>query len=104
MKRSFILLISVLLLSGLPSCTEDCHLDLIVITGMDYRECACCGGFMINFSNNPEPYGDEFKLTQELPPGSGITYETEFPVYAWIKWQPLEQPCEFIEVLHIRKL
>ena len=104
MRKVIIILTACLFLIGSPSCSEDCQLNLVILTGTDYRECACCGGFMIDFSNNPEPYAGEFRLTQELPANSGITYTSEFPIYAWIKWKPLGEPCEFIEVLYIRKL
>ncbi|MEZ5002786.1 MAG: hypothetical protein R2730_07100 [Chitinophagales bacterium] len=81
------------------SCKEDCELDQAVITGVDYRLCICCGDFMITFSDNPEPYVAEFKLAQDLPESSGITNESDFPIYVKIDWREKQGFCEnFIEV------
>ena len=92
----------IILLFLLSSCNDDCDFEQAIITGIDFRECFCCGGFMINFNNNPIPYDDEFKLAYELPDGSGITYESEFPIDVRIVWVPLYENCDVIEVRQIR--
>lgn len=52
-----------------------------VITGYDYRKCLCCGGLMINFSNDPVPYNAPFRLISNPPSYFGFTDSTKFPVY-----------------------
>ena len=103
MKRLIYPLLSVFLLLSLPSCNDDGVLDLVVFTGIDQRECFCCGGFMIDFSCNTEPYGGDFKLAYDLPPGSDITWESDFPVYAWINWEPVSSACDVIRVSWVRR-
>ena len=97
-KRFIFPLLVMMALSILPSCNEDGVLDLVIITGVDMRLCPCCGGFMINFNENGEPYEDVFKLAYELPEESGIDFESEFPIKAWINWEPAGTPCDVIEV------
>lgn len=68
--------------------------DEIVITGYDARRCACCGGFMVNFSEDPSPYAEAFKLVQTFPEGIVISNTSDFPIYAKINWSPINDPCE----------
>jgi hypothetical protein len=57
-----------------------------IITGADLRMCACCGGLMITFTDNPQPYGAAFRQIengQEL----GITEKDKFPIYVKVDWR-----------------
>lgn len=56
-----------------------------VITGIDYTECGCCGGYIFSIVANPA-YGRDF-LTLNLPAGSGIDENTKFPVYVTMNWK-----------------
>lgn len=91
-----------ILFATLTSCIgNNCNIDRVIFTGIDQRECFCCGGFMIDFSGNPEPYAGEFKLAYELPAAAGITWESEFPIEAIIRWEPQSDACDVIRVLKV---
>jgi hypothetical protein len=74
-----------------------------VITGYDARLCACCGGLMINFENNPDPYTGTFYLINEMPANSGITTSSTFPIYLKVEWEkePTKCPDHFINIRRI---
>ncbi len=63
-----------------------------VITGFDLTECGCCGGFIVNIVNTP-PYSTSF-LAKELPSGSNINSNSDFPVYVKIEWQADTTECD----------
>jgi hypothetical protein len=77
-------------------------LHKVYITGIDNRDCACCGGYMIYFGNNPEPFAEPFKQAYELPEGTVITYESDFPIEVCITWEPVESLCDVIKITEIR--
>lgn len=101
MKRLFILL---LLTEGFVSCKKDATtVTDAVITGYDARMCACCGGLMINFENNPSPYSGSFYLINNMPANSGITNSSTFPIYLKVEWEKEPTKCSgsYINILKI---
>lgn len=64
-----------------------------IITGMDYRKCACCGGLMITFSNDPKPYSAEFFNIGQMPPNTGISDSSTFPIYVKVKYSKPTSTC-----------
>jgi hypothetical protein len=52
-----------------------------IITGGDFRMCACCGGWFIQIDNTIYEF-------DKLPDNSKINLDTEsFPVYVKLDWQ-----------------
>jgi len=92
-KLGFVLLLFVVLGS---SCRKECcnkYMNEGVITGYDMRECVCCGGLMINFDNNPTTYSGTYYLIDEMPPNSGISAESKFPIYVSVDWKKDDGNC-----------
>ncbi len=69
-----------------------------IVTGYDMRKCACCGGLMVTFSNDPTPYSADFVLVESMPKGSTITDNTKFPVNVCIKYEKLETSCGTVKI------
>jgi hypothetical protein len=57
-----------------------------VITGFDARDCACCGGLMINFNNEAKPYTGDFFLITNPPADLGLNENSTFPVYLKVSY------------------
>ena len=57
-----------------------------VITGFDARACPCCGGLMISFKGETQPYQGEFYLIQNNPSELGINNNSTFPIYMKVDW------------------
>ena len=92
------------ILTGGCKKSADTHATDAVITGYDYRKCSCCGGLMISFSNDPQPYHNSFYLIRHLPDNAGIGEQTTFPVYAKVIWQPVTGGCgQSIDIISISK-
>ncbi|XZF14185.1 hypothetical protein ACTHGU_20595 [Chitinophagaceae bacterium MMS25-I14] len=85
MKR-IIPVLAIILLAGCHK--GDNTLSKAVITGYDYRACACCGGLMVNLGDNTRQYDSNFYLVSRLPPGSNIGPADTFPIKVYIQWQP----------------
>jgi hypothetical protein len=85
MYRLLLLLVlpSLLLIS---SCKKDAMTPAI-ITGFDSRMCACCGGLMITFTNDPDPYQAEFYLLTNEAAELGLSMTTSFPVYLEVEYE-----------------
>ena len=66
---------------------EDSYMNNGIITGLDARACPCCGGIMINFKGETEPYKGDFYLIQNSPSELGIDNNTKFPVYVSVDWK-----------------
>ena len=63
----------------LYSCQKGVRNANAVITGFDQRMCICCGGLMVSFDGEAQPYTGNFKLIEnsnEL----GISYNEQFPI------------------------
>ncbi len=75
-----------------------------IITGIDYRKCAFCGGLMITFSNDPKPYSAEFFNIGQMPPNTGITDSSTFPIYVKVKYsKPTSTRGKIIDISILEK-
>lgn len=75
-----------------------------VITGYDFSECVCCGGYIISIVNNP-PYGQDF-LATDLPANMQLQPNFIYPVYVKMKWQVADSPdcgSRYIKVISMQK-
>lgn len=103
-RKTIILLTTAVLLAAGCKKSSDTRMTDAVITGYDYRKCACCGGLMINFNNDPEPYSGSFYQVHDLPANAGISEQTSFPLYVRVTWQPVEGGCgNSINILRLDK-
>ena len=80
------------------------NLTNAIITGVDYRKCACCGGLMITFTNDSIPYSSEFFDIKDLPANSGITEQSTFPMKVKVAYKKLNEPCgNFVSISILQK-
>lgn len=95
-NRILSLCVGVCILSAM-SCHQDCPLDEWEkgrIIGIDYRECACCGGFFIEIG-----YQDTLRA-QELPAVFQQNLEPgDLPVAVRLRWEPDPTPCLGDEII-----
>jgi hypothetical protein len=102
MKKSFILLAFLsLLLAGFSSCHKPQHefLSEGVITGQDYRKCACCGGYLITIDKQEYMFWD-------VPATSNLDLRNAtFPIDVKLDWKKAANACtsNLIEVIRIKK-
>ncbi|MFI5221343.1 MAG: hypothetical protein ACHQK8_03380 [Bacteroidia bacterium] len=90
--KTIVLLIFSLFILNVSCMKHDCGkpantLTDAIITGNDLRMCACCGGLMITFSNDPKTYSATFYDIDKLPANSGITESSPFPIYVKVKYE-----------------
>jgi hypothetical protein len=104
-KASFLAIILILNMIIIGACnkpkpTTACKEGYVkaIITGYDMRKCACCGGLMVTFSNDPTPYSADFVLVETMPKGSTINESTKFPVHVCIKYEKLETSCGTVKI------
>jgi len=90
----------VLIFAVLSSCRDESEKTSIgIITGPDYRECACCGGYFIEIGKETYRF-----LTDELPEGS-INFDlidAQFPIKVRLRWHLKENTCLGDEILITR--
>lgn len=99
MKSKVALLICIIMF-GLNSCHKnetDEFQSSAIITGPDYRACACCGGWFIDIDTVTY-------LFDTLPENSGINLEKEtFPLPVKLDWQFSDRPaCPANRILILR--
>lgn len=102
MNKSCIVFTFFLGLAWLIGCSEDeiTFNDQGLITGIDARLCACCGGWFVEI-------GDSTYRFQELPLSSNIALEENlFPISVQLNWRSVDEPClgDEIVVLSIEEL
>ncbi|GAA4751181.1 hypothetical protein [Flavisolibacter ginsenosidimutans] len=73
-----------------------------VITGFDQRACPCCGGLMINFSGETQPYTGTFYLVDNDPAEFKISTASAFPIAVRVQYSALDK-C-FGKYVRISKL
>lgn len=67
---------------------DDCYCsEEAVIIGIDYRECACCGGWFIEIDNDTLRAID---LPTDFQLSLGVD---EYPLPVYLEWNPMENPC-----------
>ena len=105
--KNFILILAIILgaITFFSACCEDhdddpgyCSEEGIIL-GIDYRECACCGGWFIEINSDTLRALD---LPQEFQENLN---EDEFPLPVYLEWSPDETPClgDEIEIDCIRR-
>lgn len=93
LKEILLLLLVTFLLNISCSNPDEPSMNDGVITGYDARECACCGGLMINFLNETEPYEGEFYLISNNPADLGISDTAKFPLFVRVSWKKDSISC-----------
>jgi len=107
MKSNAILLTFLVVLFSLTnsSCKkDDKYMSDAIITGYDGRMCMCCGGLMITFNGETEPYKGDFKLIDNSTE-IGIRTNETFPVYVKVDWTPISDKCfgNYIKVTRLKR-
>lgn len=96
-----IIFIGVILLLAFSSCSEDGSefMSNGTITGIDFRECVCCGGYFIDINDSTYRFFT-------IPANSEVQLEnTVFPIYVKLDWVKADTVClgDEIKVLRIQK-
>jgi hypothetical protein len=96
-----IIFIGVILLLCFSSCSEDGSefMSNGTITGIDFRECVCCGGYFIEINDSTYRF-------YTMPSGSDVPLENPvFPIYVKLDWAKADTVClgDEIKVLRIEK-
>ncbi|MBS3913863.1 MAG: hypothetical protein KG003_05150 [Bacteroidetes bacterium] len=108
MKNKIVILLGVVALFSTTSCYKKKTVEGFhpaVITGFDARECACCGGLLINFQNHVNSFDGEYRTISNDPAEFGITDSTAFPVYMKVRYAIDTTKCDgnFIKILEFQK-
>jgi hypothetical protein len=86
-KLLFCLYLLLVLSLIMPACKKQASfMNDAVITGFDSRLCPCCGGLMINFIGETQPYKGEFYLITNDPSELGIANNSVFPIRMKVDW------------------
>ena len=82
-KRLISIAVVLFFLFGLNAgCKKNKNYEDAILTGYDWRlNCICCGGLMLTFSHDPDPYTEKFYLIRDMPSNISIDSNTNFPVY-----------------------
>lgn len=102
MKALQTLIVGFILVAVFAACHKDEHTyqSTGTITGPDYRECICCGGYFIEMNDSTYNF-------ETLPDGTDIDLNTaEFPVPVKLDWS-YDRKCgdiQYISISRIEKL
>ena len=108
-SKLFTLALFFTLLISISCRKQDCQnpkssLTDAIITGTDLRNCACCGGLMITFSNIATPYSEKFYDIDQFPSNMGINENSTFPIYVKVKYEiPVTSCGNLINILTLEK-
>ncbi len=65
-----------------------------VITGCDYRKCACCGGWLINLnSDSTELITVDSRFVDHYPDNLALDTTTVFPIFIWLDYTDSPANC-----------
>jgi hypothetical protein len=85
MKTPIILILMAILLSGCSK--EDKSLDSGIITGLDPRDCMCCGGWFIMVN-------DSVRRFDQAPVDCTIDFsKVTYPLKVKVEWKKKDQLC-----------
>ncbi len=107
MKRIFITCL--ILFFGLfifTSCNEDEKKEFQskgVVTGFDPRDCACCGGVLINVdSDSTELFTSKTYVIHSKPNDFIVNESTQFPIFVKLDWTETKGFC--IKAINISRI
>ena len=108
MKNTFVVLVLMATLIALRS--SSCKKESVtgtnaVITGFDARACPCCGGFMINFDGETQPYKGNFFLIDNTAAALKISETENFPINVKVDTAKSDKTCgnNFIHILKLER-
>ena len=83
MKAASITIFTLILLVMFTACDKkEDYMGEGVITGFDPRDCACCGGLLINLnSSSTEMFTDSTYQIDHVPADFNIDVNSSFPVF-----------------------
>jgi hypothetical protein len=94
MKRFFLIAITVLLAAGCRK--EDKLMDSGIITGLDPRDCMCCGGWFVEIK-------DTVRRFDQVPADCIIDFNTvTYPLKVRLDWKKRDTLCLGDEIRVIR--
>jgi len=97
MKTAFITIFTLSLLTLMTTCDnkeEYTYMGEGVITGFDPRDCACCGGLLINLnSSSTELFSDSTYQVNQVPENFYIDVDTGFPVFIRLDYERTNALC-----------
>jgi len=96
MKATRIIIIILMLVA----CTKENNdfKSVGTITGVDYRMCACCGGWFISINH-------EIYLFDSIPKDSNFDLATEtFPLDVSLDWQLISSACTGFNRISVQRI
>jgi hypothetical protein len=83
-----IITIILLAMTLLPGCSKDDKtLDAATITGLDPRDCMCCGGWFIEIK-------DTTRRFDQVPAGCTIDFaKATYPLQVRVEWKKKDTTC-----------
>ncbi|WP_462222485.1 hypothetical protein [Ferruginibacter sp.] len=106
MKYTLISLIAFIIMISIRSTSckkESTTLLKAIVTGFDARACPCCGGFMINFDGETQPYKGNFFLIDNTAAELKISATENFPINVNVDTSKSSMTCG-TNFVHINKL
>lgn len=106
--KSLLLFLTMTLMSVFlffSSCKKEYkYMSDAIITGYDGRMCACCGGLMITFNGETQPYQGDFKLIDNSS-DFNIKPNDTFPIYIKVDWTSDPNKCfeNYIKVTRLKR-
>lgn len=108
MKHLFaIISLMLFILAGL-SCNKNDNNNYMaegVLTGYDVRDCACCGGLLINLnSNDTALYTDSTYQIYLIPKDFDINVGSDFPIFIRLDYERNDKLCgKTIDILRFER-
>lgn len=97
MKTLFTITVILILMILFTTCDrkeDSAYMGDGVITGFDPRDCACCGGLLINLnSNSTELITDSTYQVDHVPGNFNIDVNTIFPVFLKLDYEKTTALC-----------
>jgi hypothetical protein len=106
MKQLISSIVVVFLIFSLLACEKNKeYMGEGVITGFDVRDCACCGGLLINLnSSSIELYSDSTYQIDDVPQDFDIDNESDFPIFIKLDYSRNGKKCgKTIDILRFEK-
>jgi hypothetical protein len=107
MKKTFAIALIIFLALNFNACdkSDSNYMGAGVVTGYDVRDCACCGGLLINLnSSSTELYSDSTYQIDLVPGNFDIDANTVFPVFINLDYSRNTKKCgKTIDILKFER-
>jgi hypothetical protein len=105
-KKTNIFSLIFLIMMVIVACEKnDAFMGAGVLTGYDPRDCACCGGLLINLnSGSSELFTDSTYQVDIVPDNLNIDANSDFPIYIDLDYSKDTKKCgKTIDILRFKR-